>query len=1006
MAEQYKYKYTNSATELCGTCYKLIKEGNYVKLSAANKQYPCAPCYPSILDHPHSCSLQILFYVTVAHQNHSITTRLFNSWIENNSMEYHISDSQYAFNLWDERLIYLNRKKATKETILKNTDIYRKTLKDMPNFIDVYDCSIHHLKKIRFIENFNYTNINEGDTNIFHDIFPPPSKGDGNKINLPLTHLIAQMLRDGYVKDINLVMQCFHIGTIENIITMHLVNSIGNSSYHLMYALFMKDKACCLSERQYYDYTKSVGVTVRRCSRWVDGSNLSQKNICELSYWEMCLGRLTNKSDWEQEKQNRCTVPLPLKMPHDTEAATMESNAKFLTRLKPHIRSIFETILTGMRSQLSWTDFIEQRQLWITGGSAGGEKVMIDGVSRRIDKKVLFEKTTAKDMNDWLDSEPIIQAVASEKYEPGKPRAIYGASPKSYMILTYLTKDIENRLNLVEGFEDGLNELQEIEALINRMKAVAAPSVHTTMVDYADFNLQHTLEAQYLMFDVIYELMIERGFHPDMIKAADWARKSMKNQWVKFPYDSEYIKIIQGMFSGVRPTNLINTVLNKAYYLTISQIVTEEMGIQPEYLLAIHKGDDVWISNHNIIYAIALYMGLLCSNFILTPSKQLLGKHGEFLRIRYWEDHMLGYLCRALASMIERPAQSAEVSTPAVMLQGLRSQVNILYRRGLKIEACNLVWAVMERFWDNIKHPTFNNICIPKHIIRKSSLLNGLDLGAPKTLPVNGFHTASIPVIKHKLKKVAEVIPRYMTEDYMKYLSKTIKQPFKIDSVAGHIHNNNIVGAASSGEKHASLRWYANELITWKKKLMPESGIIRSRELFDEYLEYPYRDKELQNTLNQMEIRLKINKSGSEISEISTIFQAIHSSPFRDISTACRALGVRIIQAAELCILLNPDSNIRGRAYQHLSDLKRSLGDEIIVRILSNSGIASNNFESIFHPVVLAWLNTRTLSLAVRDAVMKKIKTLDEWDMILQHRQRMIISTANRQGLLLRIAGY
>lgn len=1006
MAKQYKHKYINSDKEVCDTCYKLIMKGTYNALSARNKQHPCAPCYPNVLNYPHSCSLQMLLYATESHKLKSITTELYNQWVEQNSMEYHTSNSKYAFKLWDDRLEAFKKDVISEEMATSNENLNTEFSHDLPAFVTNYKCPIHKAWKVRFDEGYTYTSIAESATAFMHDIFPPPSKGDGHKINLPLTYLTAQMLRDGHVILVNRVLESFCIGTIENIITMHFVNILGNPAYDLFHNIMAHDHACCLTDRQYNDYAKAIGVAVRRCSRWVDGSELTQENICHLSYWEMCLGRLTNKSDWEKEKRNRCDIKLPLKLPDYIGLATDETNKQFLQKLRPCLVEIFDQLLTKRHHNLSWAEFTEQRQLWVTGGSAGGEKVVIDGAARRIDKKVLFEKLKTEEMLEWLTSEPIIRAVASEKYEIGKPRAIYGASPQSFMILTYLTKDIEAALNSVEGFEDGLNDIQEIEALLTRMKAVAVPGVHTTMVDYADFNLQHTLDAQYMMFDVIQESMTKYNYHPDMILAAEWAKNAMLNQWVKFPYDKEYKRVIQGMFSGIRTTNLMNTVLNKAYYMTIDKIVQEEMNIHPEKILAIHKGDDVWISNHNLIYAIAIYMAMLCSNFVFMAAKQLLGLIGEFLRIRYWEDHMLGYLCRSIGSLIERPSQSTEVSTPAVMLQGLRSQVNVMYRRGLHIDACNLVWTVLERFWANIKHPEFNDVNIPRPIIRKSHTLHGLGLGPPKTLSVGGTATAAIPIMTPRLDNVAKAIPQYMTDDYMRYLSRTLQKPFRIKTITRYIHNNNITGAASNHEKFAALKKHANDLIVWKKSLPYETGIFRCKQAFDEYLDYGYEDRELTQLLNLMESRYKFDTKVVEASEIGVIFQAIHSSPFRDIATARRATGLSYIAAAEVCILENPDDSVRNRAFQSLSDLKRSLGYGIVVKILSRGGTVTNDFESIFHPVVLAWLNVRAMTMAVREATSIKVMSMDIWDEIIEQKTRLVISTAYKQGLLLRTAGY
>ena len=114
--------------------------------------------------------------------------------------------------------------------------------------------------------------------------------------------------------------------------------------------------------------------------------------------------------------------------------------------------------------------------------------------------------------------EPIVDAGLSWKLEHGKTRAIYSCDTGSYFTFDYLLRPIEkawrNREVLLNP--GGVRE--------DTMYADLARGECKLMIDYDDFNSQHTIEA---MQCVIEEACV--GAPPHVLK---WAVESFRNMFV------------------------------------------------------------------------------------------------------------------------------------------------------------------------------------------------------------------------------------------------------------------------------------------------------------------------------------------------------------------------------------------------------------------------------------------------------------------------------------------
>lgn len=157
-------------------------------------------------------------------------------------------------------------------------------------------------------------------------------------------------------------------------------------------------------------------------------------------------------------------------------------------------------------------------------------------------------------------------------------------------------------------------------------------SMELTMLDYSDFNLQHTPKAQAILFEESARIGSEKGFHKDWVDANLWIAKAKYNSKFKIPNDDVEYVVTQGMFSGTKSTDVINTHLNIAYTNVATRLVKRYRNIESENILRTHQGDDIWIINSKRHWAACLYYVMNRMGFVFNPIKQMFGHNrGEFL---------------------------------------------------------------------------------------------------------------------------------------------------------------------------------------------------------------------------------------------------------------------------------------------------------------------------------------------------------------------------------------
>ncbi|KAI0986997.1 hypothetical protein GJ496_009014 [Pomphorhynchus laevis] len=334
---------------------------------------------------------------------------------------------------------------------------------------------------------------------------------------------------------------------------------------------------------------------------------------------------------------------------------------------------------------------------------------------------------------------------ASEKYELAKARAIYGTRPKDYIIMAYILSLLEDALSRRLDVDYALSGLGAASRMVKRLVKLSGKCPWAAMLDYKDFNIQHTLS-------------------PDYVRAANWCAGTLHNSWIRFPGIDGLFKCQQGLFSGMRGTSFVNTILNIAYHragVRITRLIFPK--INPT-IYATQQGDDLWLCSSSRVWNILHYHVMSASGLVFEPSKQLFSHGiGEFLRVLYCDNKVYGYLGRLIASLVISPLQGKTCEEKISTLRELDLQIKTLVRRGLKQEiACLLWYSIVEyraiKSSDDIDD-SINHLHLTRH-----SMYGGVGCSPPFQRTHIGIK-GSVPTMSLFTSELIDSSASYMSSD-------------------------------------------------------------------------------------------------------------------------------------------------------------------------------------------------------------------------------------------------
>lgn len=785
-------------------------------------------------------------------------------------------------------------------------------------------------------------------------LLPNTCKIDAKHMTTNLFHLLERVYYRDYTKWLpdtcfssssakaaidhaTLLFRHFPIGSFANTYIIFWLSSFSQPDLHPAIQGVLKSGALQQPTSKQHAFFKEFSTLLRRYQTGLYGLKLSDTDVARFSYVELSFGRANMKTDWAKEIRNRCTATYHLRC--DTEdsdttawredtVAHPELDPRFQEMMEEEMTRILVDVIPKRPKQESYLHFLERRHEWITSGSAAGTSVTVKGKVYRANKRVWGETIDAQvEAAKLFNSKPEEHSTASEKYENGKARAIFGTHTDHFSISSYATDGFEENLKDAEGFEKGFAgaDLYRCEAF--RCGQTAEPHVHCCMLDFADFNVQHTPDVQALFFKVCKLIGQARRYHPDWVRAHQWLADSKFNSTMTFPPHGDAKEAVtklavQGMPSGTKTTDLMNTVCNRAYLAVAARLVKERYDLVPTQKYSVHQGDDIWISTTNSLWCVAMYYTMNNMGMILNPIKQMFGQgRGEYLRVLYSGGKAQGYLARALVNYLLRPLQGTASQPPPAELSAGMDTIHTLLRRGADpVPVCILYQDLLCRAGKVRGFPKDPKpVKIPLTYIHTPTALGGFGCLPPFASNPPGQELPPFPALRFDLEPEIQKLPSRMTDDWVMSLSRSKDVPTYID--------------ADSLRRMARLSNYSEVIVASSSLRIFKRFKSDVVELLAT-LSLPKRTKQLIMDLSGANIIGHVSTLMFDIHQAMLLSHNVHFGPLTQYvhtdrtNDYFRALARYnpILEAVEDSILDRVQSMLSASAFKSLSTTKTALG--------------------------------------------------------------------------------
>jgi len=385
-------------------------------------------------------------------------------------------------------------------------------------------------------------------------------------------------------------------------------------------------------------------------------------------------------------------------------------------------------------------DFWSKRWLWcVNGGHARAaerhDPVWTVETKGRVHRRVAMENWTENPLYKW-DGEVFVSA--SWKEENGKVRLILACDTVSYTCFEHMLRPVEaawrNNTVLLDPGAGGS------AGICDKVRALGNWEHISVMMDYDDFNSQHTTKSMQILFE---ELAAKTGY--DKVLAARLVKSFERHN---ISAEGVSVGVSAGtLMSGHRGTTIINSVLNLAYVIAADF----DMWFDRRYA-SIHTGDDIVSVFNDYGDVSRLLSRLKDAGVRLNPLKQSVGFYTrEFLRMAIVDTYAIGYVLRSVSAVVSGNwVTDGQVGAEGTLTSVVASARSLTNRCGSDLPARLLVKSLVHR-------TGYRRQLIRAAVLGRVSLNNG---------PVfDWIGTGGIQVVKVTYPSVSSVKDEYMDID-------------------------------------------------------------------------------------------------------------------------------------------------------------------------------------------------------------------------------------------------
>lgn len=388
--------------------------------------------------------------------------------------------------------------------------------------------------------------------------------------------------------------------------------------------------------------------------------------------------------------------------------------------------------------------FWRRRWAWcVNGGHSRAlehaeEKYKVTGLPGRVHRRVAAEAWDFNVVKEWSGT---VYVTASEKLEPGKGRLLLAGDTATYVCFEHFLRPIEKawrnrRVVLEPGSKGHLG-------MSNKVLGLSKGRNTWVMLDYDDFNSQHTLTAQKV---VIEEAGRVSGYDQDLLNKLVASFDKM----LVYAEGDLLGKMTATLASGHRGTTFLNSVLNAAYVRCAAGPLYSQMR-------TLHVGDDVVCAVTSFQDVEPLLDGCRRLGLRMNPMKMSVGHVGaEFLRMAIRDGYTTGYVLRAIASSVAGNWVNPEELGPRGVIQTMVSNCRTLINRSRQpLFADLMARSVRRRAGISDK--------------RARELLSGevALTGGPTFANTRIYRSLEVEEVKGLEAEAISNLPRYATQDYL-----------------------------------------------------------------------------------------------------------------------------------------------------------------------------------------------------------------------------------------------
>lgn len=315
-----------------------------------------------------------------------------------------------------------------------------------------------------------------------------------------------------------------------------------------------------------------------------------------------------------------------------------------MSALKQAITAVLDDELPREHRSVIWEDvehFWQRRCAHTSNGSHHDHRFRCTvSVASQQTRRSAMEQVEENLITNWDGKAYFTPSI---KLEHGKSRALFSADTSSYYAFSHLLTTVERKWKHYKVILDpGRGGSYGIVERIKR----AGAKIHL-MLDYTDFNSQHTIEAQ----KMVIKLTAEALGYPNRL--LNKLVESFDNMYIIHQLNDNRSRgrhvrtshVAGTLMSGHRATSYINSVLNRAYLLCVSRSMSSTYSC--------HVGDDVYIASPDLGYAAQLLQACRTAGLRFNPIKQSVGPVCfEFLRAATHGNTTYMYAARCVSAFI------------------------------------------------------------------------------------------------------------------------------------------------------------------------------------------------------------------------------------------------------------------------------------------------------------------------------------------------------------------